>query len=125
MHLICDLTHRLLALSPRRERQCRVPASGLIGRSLWRYATEDIVRAEQALDRAGWFAPAPPALEFETAASQEQDVLIAAGRMRWVRLQLSDGSFARLVETVEWPPAATAVHASASTHATSSSSAAS
>jgi transcriptional regulator with XRE-family HTH domain len=114
VHLICDLTHQLLALSPQRERQCRVPASVLVGRSLWRYATDDIVRAEQGLDAAGWFAAHPPALEFDTRASPAQDVLIPASRMRWVRLQLSDGSFARLVETVSLPPPAD--HLSASNH---------
>ena len=102
VHLICDLTHQLLALSPAREQQCRVPASALVGRSLWRYATDAIVHAEQGLDAAGWYGPNPPALEFDTAASTEQDVLIPASRMRWVRLQLSDGSYARLVETVSF-----------------------
>jgi len=105
VHLICDLTHQLLALSPARERQCRVPASALVGRSLWRYATDAIVHAEQGLDAAGWFGPNPPALVFDTGASIEQDVLIQASRMRWVRLQLSDGSFARLVETLSVAPA--------------------
>jgi len=102
VHLICDLTHQLLAMSRLREQQCRVPASALVGRSLWGYATDDIVRAEQGLDAAGWYGPNPPALEFDTAASTEQDVLIPASRMRWVRLQLSDGSYARLVETVSF-----------------------
>ena len=113
MHLICDLTHELLAMSPSRERQCHLPKSALLGRSLWRYATDDIVRAESGLDAAGWFDAAPPALEFETRSALDQAVEIAAGRCRWVRLQLSDGSFARLVETL---PA----HRSESIHAASS-----
>ena len=105
VHLMCDLTHALLALSPMRERQCRVPASLLVGRSLWRYATNDIVQAESGLDAAGWFEPAPPALEFSTRPATEQAVLIPASRFRWVRFQLSDGTFARLVETLCVAPA--------------------
>ena len=31
MHLICDFSHRLLALSRSREKVCRVPASALLG----------------------------------------------------------------------------------------------
>lgn len=100
VHLVCDLTHRLLALSPARAAQCHVPASRLMGTSLWRYASEDIVAAEQRLADWGWFAPLPPALEFHTRARDSEDLLIQASQMRWVRFQLSDGSYARLVETV-------------------------
>ncbi|MBI3369816.1 MAG: helix-turn-helix transcriptional regulator [Burkholderiales bacterium] len=100
VHLVCDLTHRLLALSPAREAQCHVPASRLMGTSLWRYASEDIVAAEQRLGDWGWFGPLPPALEFHTRSRDSADLLIQASQMRWVRFQLSDGSYARLVETV-------------------------
>lgn len=100
-HLICDLTHRLLAVSPARELQFRVPTSQLMGRSLWRYASEDIVAAEARLAEQGWFGPAPPAIEFHTRARDSADIHILAGAMRWVRFQLSDGSSVRLVETIE------------------------
>ena len=39
MHLVCDLSHALLACSPSRAAEFGVPLSGLMGRSLWRYAT--------------------------------------------------------------------------------------
>lgn len=100
MHLVCDLSHRLLALSPARERHCRLPGSELLGRGLWRFATPQIVAQEGQLDRLGWYEPAPPAIEFDTDASPEQDMPIERSRMRWVRLQLSDGSFVRLTDTV-------------------------
>jgi transcriptional regulator with XRE-family HTH domain len=100
VHLVCDLTHRLLAASPGREAQFKVPAAQLMGASLWRYATEDIVRAEAQLADRGWFGPTPPAIEFSTAGRDGGDLVILPCAMRWVRFQLSDGSFARLVETL-------------------------
>lgn len=106
VHLVCDLTHRLLAASPAREAQFKVPASTLLGVSLWRCASEDIVRAEGQLAEIGWFGPAPPALAFRTGRRESADLVIHACEMRWVRFQLSDGSHARLVETVA--PLATA-----------------
>lgn len=104
MHLVCDLTHRLLALSPAREQQCRLPRSALLGASLWRYASAEIVAAEQRLAGLDWFGPAPPAVELVTGSNHHTDVAIIPSRMRWVRFQLSDGSFARLVETLAFLP---------------------
>jgi len=103
VHLICDLTHRLLAASPAREAQFKVPTSQLMGTSLWRYASEDIVRAEGRLADHGWFGPTPPAIEFHTRERDSDALVILACDMRWVRFQLSDGSFVRLVETVAAP----------------------
>lgn len=100
VHLICDLSHRLLAMSRGRERHCRLPRSELIGRALWCYATPEIVAQEARLDALGWYEPAPGAVEFDTGASVEQDMPIIPSRMRWVRFQLSDGSFVRLTETI-------------------------
>ena len=100
VHLICDLTHRLLAASPARELQFKVPTSQLMGVSLWRYASEDIVDAEGRLADHGWFGPTPPAIEFHTRARESDDLAILACDMRWVRFQLSDGSFVRLVESI-------------------------
>ncbi len=106
VHLVCDLTHRLLAASPAREAQFRVPASQLLGRSLWRCATEQIVAAEASLAERGWFGPAPPVLEFDTGLRESEELVILPSRMRWVRFRLSDGSFARLAETVTEDPQA-------------------
>jgi transcriptional regulator with XRE-family HTH domain len=117
VHLICDLTHRLLATSPAREAQFKVPTSQLMGTSLWRYASDDIVAAEGRLAAHGWFGPTPPAIEFHTRARDSDDLAILACDMRWVRFQLSDGSFVRLVETVGAPPAHTGSPASQSASA--------
>ena len=105
VHLVCDLTHRLLAASAAREAQFKVPTSQLLGSSLWRCASEDIVAAESRLAELGWFGPQPPAIEFHTGARESADLSILACHMRWVRLQLSDGSFVRLVESLDLPPA--------------------
>lgn len=60
VHLICDLTHRLLACSSSRAAQFASPVSELLGSSLWRFATPTIISMEADLDRLGWreaFAP--------------------------------------------------------------------
>jgi transcriptional regulator with XRE-family HTH domain len=100
LHLVCDLTHRLLAASPGRNRDWGCPPEDLIGVSLWRFATPEIVAAEAALSDGGWFEPDPPAIEIATGANGSPIVPIRAGWMRWTRFQLSDGAFVRLAETV-------------------------
>ncbi|GIL37966.1 helix-turn-helix domain-containing protein [Roseiterribacter gracilis] len=99
MHLVCDLTHKLLAYSDRIEADWRVPGRELLGVSLWRYASEEIIAAEAQLASTGWFEPAPDAIELYTRENRSDEVPIFSGKMRWVRFQLSDGSFARLTET--------------------------
>jgi len=100
MHLVCDVSHRLLALSRPRELVCRVPGTQLLGSALWRYATPQIVAQEARLDGLGWYEPGPDAIEFDTEARDDPEMPIESCRMRWVRMQLSDGSFVRLTETV-------------------------
>ncbi|MFM0731749.1 helix-turn-helix transcriptional regulator [Paraburkholderia sediminicola] len=46
VHLVCDFTHRLLACSSSRGAQFSVPVVTLLGRSLWRYATPEIMTKE-------------------------------------------------------------------------------
>jgi transcriptional regulator with XRE-family HTH domain len=105
VHLICDLTHRLLACSPTRAAQFSVPVSELLGRSLWRYSTQQIARQEAQLDTLGWRdAVAPPSLAFATGANDSATVTIRPSVCRWTRLMLSDGTAARLVETLAASP---------------------
>lgn len=101
VHLVCDMTHQLLAASPAREAQFKLPVSELLGRSLWRCATEEIVAAEGRLAALGWYEQAPPVVAFRTRRRESDELVILPCAMRWVRFQLSDGSFARLVETDE------------------------
>lgn len=99
-HLVCDLTHRLLAASRGRSRDWDFRTPELLGVSLWRFATPEIQAAEAALTEDGWFEPDPPMVEIATSANGSPIVPIREGRMRWTRLQLSDGAFVRLAETL-------------------------
>jgi transcriptional regulator with XRE-family HTH domain len=105
-HLICDLSHRLLAASPARSGEWGLPKEDLLGVSLWRYASAAIVTAEAGLGEAGWYDVLPPSLTVETGPNGSNEVPIRPGRMRWTRLRLSDGRFARLVRTQDLPPSA-------------------
>ena len=100
MHLICDLTHRLLAWSPARARDCGRASDNLIGSSLWPYASDALREIEGRLPDLGWYQPAPPAIDGVTGANRARRLRIKPGRFRFTRFQLSDGSFARLVETL-------------------------
>jgi transcriptional regulator with XRE-family HTH domain len=100
LHLVCDVSHRLLAASPARERRWRVSVSELTGAPMWRFASTEIKEAEERLGRSGWFADPYASVEIETGPNGRRDVPILAGRLRWTRIRLSDGSFARLVETL-------------------------
>ncbi|GAA0611739.1 helix-turn-helix transcriptional regulator [Brevundimonas kwangchunensis] len=98
VHLICDVTHRLLATSPAREREWGRSAAEACGISLWRYATEDIRDAEARLPSLGWGdRRGSHALALTTSANGSTELSIAAGPMLWERIVLSDGSAARLV----------------------------
>lgn len=101
IHLVCDLTHRLLACSPSRAAQFSSPLVDLMGQSLWRFATQEIQLIEVTLEHTGWReTPAPPALEFITGSNDSSVVPIRPSLCRWTRISLSDGSAARLVETL-------------------------
>lgn len=100
VHLICDLTHALLAASAARVTSWRRSASEAVGESLWRYASEEIQAAEARLADLGWDEAAPPAVVFWTGANRDETVPIAPGLTLWERLLLADGRSARLVTTV-------------------------
>jgi transcriptional regulator with XRE-family HTH domain len=98
VHLVCDLTHRLLAASAPREREWRRPSAELLGAPLWRYASAAIQAAEVRLPALGWGERGGAhALEFATGANRSDELRIAPGVLIWERIVLSDGSPARLV----------------------------
>lgn len=100
VHLIVDADHRLLAASRPREREWGRTAAGLIGHSLWRYATEGIQAAEAALHPLGWWQDAPPVpVEIRTGCG-DAGLTIKAGLMLWERLHLGDGTPVRLCTTL-------------------------
>jgi transcriptional regulator with XRE-family HTH domain len=105
LHLICDFTHRLLACSPARAREFSVPISDLIGESLRRFSTTRITAEELSLVERGWYErPSPVPVEFDTGENDSEIVPIRQSRCRWTRVLLSDGTPARLVETLAYAP---------------------
>ncbi|MBA2401536.1 MAG: helix-turn-helix transcriptional regulator [Bradyrhizobium sp.] len=101
VHLVCDLTHRLLAASGPREREWRCAATELRGQPPWRYASEAIRTAEARLPSLGWGErDGTHALTFTTGANGLDELRIAPGVLIWERILLSDGSPARLVTRV-------------------------
>ncbi|WP_420336543.1 helix-turn-helix domain-containing protein [Roseibium sp.] len=97
VHLVCDLTHRLLAASPARTRDWRVSVADLIDTPLWRFASEGIKVAENGLEDSGWFEPLGPDIVYLTERAEFAELTIPESRIRISRLALSDGRFARLV----------------------------
>jgi transcriptional regulator with XRE-family HTH domain len=100
VHLICDFTHILLAMSASRQREGRFERNEVIGMSLWPFASNEIIAAEEQLTALRWFDEGAPAVEFETGPNQSPDWRIVRGAVRWVRFQLSGGTFVRLVQTL-------------------------
>ncbi|PIO98546.1 helix-turn-helix domain-containing protein [Pleomorphomonas carboxyditropha] len=105
VHLICDLTHRLLAASPARAADWRVDLGDYLGRSLLVYASEEILAAEARLDDLGWRDGQLASLAFDTGANDDPDIPIRPGPMLWERVRLSDGSSGRLVTSFYDRPA--------------------
>jgi transcriptional regulator with XRE-family HTH domain len=99
VHLICDLSHRLLAASPVRTAAWGVDPADLHGVPLWRFATEEIRAAEDRLVDLGWYDDGAACVSFWTGPNDSSIVSIEPGPLEWQRLQLSDGTFARLVTT--------------------------
>jgi transcriptional regulator with XRE-family HTH domain len=100
VHLVCDLSHRLLAASPARVVNWTADLAELRGCSLWRFATEEIRAAESRLGELGWYDDAVSTVSFENGANDSTIVPIEPGLLVWERLQLSDGTLARLVTSM-------------------------
>lgn len=101
VHLICDATHRLLAASSSREREWGASAGAFVGSSLWRFATDDIVMAEDRLADHGWFNRADPArISIPTGGNGSNEMRILPSTLEWEQIGLADGRVGRLVTTV-------------------------
>lgn len=101
VHLICDATHRLLAASSLREREWRASAGTFVGSSLWRFATDDIVMAEDRLGKQGWFdCPDPARITVPTGGNSSNEMRILPSTLEWEQIGLADGRTGRLVTTV-------------------------
>lgn len=101
VHLIEESSHVCLAYSPARAREWRVSKGALLGASLWHFATDDILREEEALVDSGWWDQQwPAARRFEIASHDFDEIKIRAGNVLWERLYLSDGTPVRLVTRI-------------------------
>lgn len=100
VHLICDLSHRLLAASPSRVVNWTADLAEMRGRSLWRFATDEIRAAESRLVELGWYDGGVAQVSFQNGANESAVVPIEPGVLVWERLQLSDGTLARLVTSL-------------------------
>ena len=100
VHLICDATHRLLAASPMRAVSWNVDVTAYLGSSLWRFATEEIMAAEEGLAGKGWFERQCQRLQFETGENASDEIPVAVGMMQWETIPLSDGRVGRLTTTI-------------------------
>jgi transcriptional regulator with XRE-family HTH domain len=100
VHLICDLSHRLLAASPARFAEWRAGAAELCGVSLWGFATDEIRSVESQLGELGWYDDSVAQVSFWSGPNDSPIVPIDPGILVWERLPLSDGTLARLVTSV-------------------------
>lgn len=101
VHLVCDATHRLLAASPARERSWNVDASSYVGTSLWRFASPEIITAEDSLAANGWFDRPFQTLCFQTGSNDSMEIPVQPSLMRWETVPLSDGRIGRLTTTID------------------------
>ena len=96
IHLVCDVSHRLLACSRSRQASFGIAPAELIGLSLWRYSTPQLVAQESQLETVGWHDSLwPSPVEFETGDNGSTLVPIRPSPCRWTRMTLSDGSAVR------------------------------
>lgn len=101
VHLVCDATHRLLAASPSRVAGWTSRADDFIGRSLWPFASPEIVAAEVGLRDRGWFEQPGQRLRFHTGSNDSNVVVVRPSLMQWETVPLADGRIGRLTTTIE------------------------
>lgn len=100
VHLVCDITHCLLAASHSRRSRWSADIAQLMGRPMLQYASEEILQAEAGLEDLGWYDGVTTSISFTTGTNSSAVVPIRRGRMRWERVLLADGSPARLATTL-------------------------
>lgn len=98
VHLICDVTHRLLAASPAREQEWQRGFDDLRGCSLWGHASAEILATEARLVDLGWGEiDGAHTLTFVTGPNRSKVLCIVVDTLTWDRVVLADGSAARIV----------------------------
>lgn len=101
VHLICDSTHILLAASKARAAQWDGDAQSYVGTSLWRFASPEIILAEERLGDAGWFERPFQTLCFDTGSNGSNRIPVAPSRICWESIPLSGGRTGRLTTTID------------------------
>jgi transcriptional regulator with XRE-family HTH domain len=101
VHLVCDVTHRLLAVSPARRREWRNDASSLYGETLWPFASDWIQEGEAHLPELGWYEPSALPVAGWTDLNCPGVIRMGPGMWLWERMQISDGRFVRLVTSMK------------------------
>jgi len=104
VHLVCDATHRLLAASPARVAGWPGGAEAFLDRSLWRFASPEIVAAEEGLADRGWYDRPFQRLEFHTGHNGNAVIAVLPSTMRWETVPLADGRIGRITTTIASDP---------------------
>ena len=98
VHLVCEDTFALLAVSPRREAEWRIDAAALYGVSLMRFATAEIIERERQLRDIGWFEGCgSEPTRFVTSGNDDPDMPILPSTVVWERVGMADGRVGLLV----------------------------
>lgn len=100
VHLVCDATHTLLAASRPRLATWNASIVDFVGRSLWPFASAEIMVAEAGLAADGWFERPFGARTFRTGSNKSEAICVRPSTMRWEQILLSDGRVGRLTTTV-------------------------
>lgn len=100
VHLVCDATHELLAASAARGASWRTDPDEYLGKSLWPFASEEIMQAEQRLDELGWFERPFQRFCFRTGGNGSDEIPVQPSLLQWETLPLSDGRIGRLTTTL-------------------------
>lgn len=104
VHLVCDATHRLLAASPARTEAWAAGADAFLNRSLWSFASPEIIAAEESLADRGWYDRPFQRLEFHTGHNGSAVVAVLPSLMRWETVPLADGRIGRITTTIASDP---------------------
>lgn len=98
VHLVCEDTFALLAVSPVREAEWRIEAAALYGVSLRSFATPEIIERERQLRDSGWFeGRGSGPIRFITSGNDDPDVPILPSTVVWERVGIGDGRVGLLV----------------------------
>lgn len=102
VHMVCDATHRLLAASPSRVASWGANADAFFGKSLWRFASREIISAEASLAALGWYEQPFKQLRFRTGENESDIIKVEPSVMLWETVPLADGRVGRITTTVGW-----------------------